>query len=179
MSSVATVYGQALYGLAKDEGLDEAVLQQMTALDEGFRAEPDYIRLLSAANLSKDERCEILDKGFRGKVAQCLLNFMKILTEKGYMRHFSDCCKVYRGLYNEDHGILDVRAVTAVALTTEQAQRLREKLAAVTGKTISLQNSIDPECLGGVRLDFDGKRLDDTLRHRLDSIRSLLANTVL
>ena len=179
MSGVAAVYGQALYGLAKDGALDEAVLRQMAALEESFRAEPRYIRLLCAANLSKAERCEILDKDFRGKVAPCLLNFMKILTEKGYMRYFSDCCKVYRGLYNEDHGILEVRAVTAVALTAEQSRRLREKLVSVTGKTISLQNIVDPQCLGGVRLDFNGKRLDDTLRHRLESIRALLANTVL
>jgi len=179
MSSVATVYAQALYGLAKDEGLDASVLQQMAALDEGFRTEPDYIRLLCAANLSKTERCKILDEGFRGKVEPCLLNFMKILTEKGYMRHFSDCVKAYRGLYNDDHGILEVRAVTAQPLTEAQKVRLQEKLAALTGKSISLQNSIDPDCLGGVRLDYDGKRVDDTLQHRLESIRSLLANTVL
>ena len=179
MSTVATVYSQALYGLAKEEGLDAAVLGQMAALDAAFQAEPDYIRLLSAANLSKAERCQILDRDLRGRVEPCLLNFMKILTEKGYMRHFSDCCKAYRALYNQDQGILEVRAVTAAPLTQAQSQRLQQKLGAITGKTVSVQNIIDPQCLGGVRLDYDGKRLDDTLQHRLESIRDLLANTVL
>lgn len=179
MSTVGTVYAQALYGLARDEGLDGVVLGQMRALDEAFRAEPDYIRLLSAANLSKAERCDILDRDLRGRVEPCLLNFMKILTEKGYMRHFSDCAKTYRELYNQDQGILEVGAVTAVPLTGEQTGRLREKLSALTGKSIDLQNIIDPACLGGVRLDYAGMRLDDTLQHRLDSIRDLLANTVI
>lgn len=179
MSNVATVYAQALYGLAKYEGLDSAVMQQMAGMDEVFRAEPDYIRLLCAANLGKAQRCEILDEGFRGRVEPCLLNFMKILTEKGYMRHFSDCCKAYKDLYNEDRGILEVRAVTAAPLAEAQFQRLQDKLSVVTGKTVSLINTIDPECLGGVRLDFDGKRLDDTLQHRLESIRTMLSNTVL
>ena len=179
MSGVGTVYGQALYGLAKDEGLDASVLRQMTALDEGFRAEPDYIRLLCAANLSKAERCKILDDSFRGKVEPCLLNFMKILTEKGYMRHFSDCRKTFGALYNEDHGILEVTAVTATALTEDQSRRLSEKLAGITGKTILLQNKLDPGVLGGVRLDYDGKRVDGTVQHRLDSIRNLLSSTVL
>lgn len=179
MSNVATVYGQALYGLAKDEGLAEAVLQQMSALDESFRAEPEFVRLLCAANLTKDQRCAIVDESFRGKVEQCLLNFMKLLTEKGYMRQFSGCCKVFREQYNADHGILEVRAVTAAPLTEQQHDRLRSKLVAITGKTISLICSVDPKCLGGVRLDYDGKRLDDTLQHRLDSIRTLLADTVL
>lgn len=179
MSSVATVYAQALYGLAKDEGLEGSVLQQMSALDESFCAEPEFVRLLCAANLSKAERCDILDNSFRGMAEPCLLNFMKILTEKGYMRYFCDCCKVYRDLYNEDHGILEVRAVTATALTPDQSARLREKLSAITGNTVSLRNIIDSECLGGVRLDYDGKRVDDTVQHRLNSIRALLSNTVL
>lgn len=179
MSAVGTVYGQALYSLALDEGQDAVVLQQMAVLDESFHAEPDYIRLLCAANLSKAERCEILDRDLRGKVAPCLLNFMKLLTEKGYMRHFSDCCKAYRTMYNADHGILEVKAVTALALTAEQIGRLQDRLSSLTGKTIDLQMSVDPACMGGVRLDYDGKRLDDTLQHRLQSIRDLLANTVL
>ena len=38
---------------------------------------------------------------------------------------------------------------------------------------------VDPQVLGGVRLDYDGKRLDDTVSHRLDAVRRLLKNTVL
>ena len=48
-----------------------------------------------------------------------------------------------------------------------------------TGKEIHLKNRIDPATLGGMRLDYDGRRLDDTVSHRLDTIRDLLKNTVL
>ena len=179
MTNVAVVYAQALYSLVKEEGRSEPVLKELAALNESFAAEPDFVRLLSACNITKEERCRILDEGFRGKVDQYVLNFMKILTEKGYMRYFADCCKEYRTAYNRDHGILEVFAVTAVALSKEQSDRLTEKLAKVTGKTIDLHNRIDPACLGGIRLDYDGKRLDDTVSHRLDSIGALLKNTVL
>ena len=179
MTSVGTVYAQALYSLAKDESCSKAILDQLAVLQESFAAEPDFLRLLAAPNLSKEERCAIVDSSFRDKVHPYLLNFMKILTEKGYMRHFADCCKAYRQSYNQDHGILEVTAVTALALTGDQATRLTEKLAKVTGKTIDLVNRVDPSVLGGVRLDYDGKRLDDTVSHRLDSIGALLKNTVL
>ena len=95
------------------------------------------------------------------------------------MRYFSDCCDAYAALYNQDNGILPVTAVTAVALTSAQADKLNQKLAAITGKHIELINRIDPSCLGGVRLDYDGQRLDDTVSHRLDAIRSALNKTVL
>ena len=179
MTNVAVVYGQALYDLAKGERCSEPVLKELSALSEGFAQEQKFVRLLSAPNLTKEERCRILDDSFRGKVNPYVLNFLKILTEKGYMRHFSDCCKEYRAAFNRDHGILEVCAVTAVALNADQTERLTQKLAKVTGKTIDLYNRVDPACLGGIRLDYDGKRVDDTVSHRLQSIGALLKNTVL
>ena len=179
MTQIGNVYGEALYSLAREEGLSDAVLQELKLLRDAFTQEPDFVRLLSAPNLSKEERCDILDRSFRGKVQPYVLNFLKILTEKGYMHHFTHCCEAYTRHYNEDHNILSVRAVTAVPLTDRQAQALTQKLTRMTGKTILLDNRVDTTCLGGVRLDYDGQRLDDTICHRMESIRELLKNTVL
>ena len=179
MTTVGSAYGEALYDLAKSEDLSSEILSQISALDESFRQEPDFLRLLQSPSLPKQERCQILDSSFQGKVHLYVLNFLKILTEKGYARHFSDCCKAYRQHYNLDHNILPVTAVTAVELSAEQSDKLSEKLSAITGKTIALTNRIDPDILGGVRLDYDGKQMDDTVSHRLDSIRAVLKTEVL
>ncbi len=179
MTQIATTYAQALYDLAKDEQLTEEILEQLQVLRAGFAAEPDFVRLLSAPNLSKEARCQIVDDAFRGKVHTYVLSFLKLLTEKGYARHFADCCQAYEELYNTDHGILIVQAVTAAELTEDQRRRLTDKLQAITGKTVKLHTRIDPAVLGGIRLDYDGKRVDGTVQNRLESIRKLLQNTVL
>ena len=179
MTEVGTVYGESLYELAKDESLSQELGQQLKVLRQRFQQEPDFLRLLSSPSLTKAERCQVLDNSFRDKIHPYLLNFLKILTEKSYIRYFSDCCTAYAQRYNEDNGILPVTAVTAIAMTAQQTGALSEKLSRITGKTIDLTNRIDPSCLGGIRLDYDGQRLDDTVAHRLRSIRDLLKNTVL
>lgn len=179
MTGVGSVYGEALYTLAREEGLSQVILQQLKVLDSCFTAEPDFLRLLAAPNLPKAERCQILDDSFRGKVESYVLNFLKILTEKGYLRHFSDCVKSYRELYNQDNGILPVTAVTAVPMTEQQISALTKKLQSITGKRIELVSKLDPNVLGGMRLDYDGKRVDDTVAHRMDAVRNMLKNTVL
>ena len=179
MTEVGTIYGGALYDLAAAEELTGEILTQLQALAEGFAAEPAFTKLLSSHSLSKNERCRILDDSFVGKVHPYVLNFLKILTEKGYVRHFGDCCAAFRVRYNEAHNILPVTAVTAVALTESQFARLTEKLEKLTEKKIELHNRIDAQVLGGVRLDFDGKCVDDTLANRLASISHLLNTTIL
>ena len=179
MTQIGNVYGEALYTLARDERLEQTILEQIKVLDQSFSQEPDFLKLLSAPNLTKEERCAVIDRCFRGKVHTYVCSFLKLLTEKGYIRRFPECVQVYRRLYNEDHGILCVTAVTAVALTKVQETKLCAKLAGLTGKIIDLTNRVDPSCIGGVRLDYDGKRLDDTVSHRLDAVRAMLKNTVL
>ena len=179
MTEVGNVYGESLYELAKEENLTKLIGDQLAVLQQAFRQEPDFIRLLSSPNLTKMERCQILDDSFRGKVHSYLLNFLKILTEKGYMRYFSDCCDAYTEHYDQDNGILRVDAVSAVELTDAQKEKLMQKLSRITGKEIALRNRIDPAVLGGIRLDYDGQRLDDTVSHRLDAIRNVLNKTVL
>ena len=179
MTQAANTYAQALYDLAKDEGLGKEILEELAALKDVFSANPEYSKLLSAPDLPKQERCNILDEAFRGKVHPYVLNFMKILTEKGYIRQFPDCCDAYRGFYNDDNGILVVKAQSAVALSAEQTEKLIAKLEAITGKTIDLQCSIDPAVLGGLRLSYEGKLVDGTVKNRLDAIGKLLKNTVL
>lgn len=179
MTNAGKVYGEALYDLAKTENAAEEIGSQLNVLAESFAAEPDYLKLLSSRNIPKQERCAVLDDSFRGKVHPYVLNFLKILTEKGYAKHFSDCRESYQDRYNIDHDILPVKALTAVALTEDQSARLSRKLGELTGKQITLINVVDPTILGGIRLDYDGKRLDDTVSGRLGQVRELLKNTVL
>ena len=179
MTEVGNVYGESLYELAKDENLTKLIGEQLAVLQQAFRQEPDFIRLLSSPNLTNAERCQILDDSFRGKVHAYLLNFLKILTEKGYMRYFSDCCDAYTQHFDQDNGILRVDAVSAVELSDEQKEKLKAKLSRITGKNVALRTRIDPAVLGGIRLDYDGQRLDDTVSHRLDAIRNVLNKTVL
>ena len=179
MTEVATTYGQAMYDLARDEGKSQQILAELSVLDQSLRAEPEFLQLLSSPNIPKEERVQILDSSFRGKIDTYVLNFLKVLTEKGYIRHFSGCCQFYRQCYNKDNGIMPVVAYTAVPLSDELRRKLTAKLSTVTGKTIELDCRIDPETLGGVRLDFDGKQVDGTVRRRLEDIRSILKNTVL
>lgn len=177
MTQIANVYAQALYSIAEEENGEQTVLRELAVLEQSFAQEPQFLRLLCAPNVPKEERCAVLDRCFAGKLTPYLLNFLKLLTERGYIRHFSECCAVYRSKYNAEHGILEVRATTALPLDTQRQQKLSDKLAKLTGKTIDLKCRVDAQCLGGIRLDYDGKSVDDTVAHRLEKMRTLLGST--
>ena len=179
MTRAGSVYGEALFSLAREEQLDKTLLEQLLVLLESFRQEPDFLRLLANRSIPGERRLAVLEESFRGRIHEYVLNFLKLLTEKGHIQSFSDCVSTYQTLYYEQQNILPVHAVTAVALSAEQQGRLTDKLAAMTGKSILLTETVDPAVLGGIRLEYAGQELEDTVRRRLDDLRSLLTNTVL
>ena len=179
MTQVGSVYGEALYDLAKAEDLSDRILKELEVLNQSFGEEPGFLRLLSAPNVSKEERCSVVDQSFRDKVHPYILNFLKILTERGYAKQYFACMEAFICQYNVDNNILPVKAVSAVALTNEQIARLEEKLSNLTGKKACVENKVDPQCLGGVLLDYDGTQVDGSVASRIEKIRKLLKNTVL
>ena len=179
MNRIGTVYGEGLYTLAKEEGLEQQLLQQLQVLSACFDAQPDYLKLLASHDLPKAERVGILDSDFRGKVHEYVLNFLKILTEKGYIGQFSACYKAYNDQYCVDRGILQVQAISAIELSDVQQEKLKTTLSRLTGKTVMLQCKVDKSVLGGIRLQYGGYQVDGTLQTRLAEIEKQLKNTVI
>ena len=121
MTEFAKMYGGSLYDLAAEERADSEILAQLDECVGLLRDNPDYLRLLSTPSLPKKERCGLLDEALRGEIHIYLLNFLKILCERGQLRQLAECARAYRLQYNAAHGILEATAVSAVALTSDQA----------------------------------------------------------
>ena len=179
MTETAKMYGGSLYDLAAEEGLEARILGELDEAVALLKANPDNLHLLSTPSIPKRERCGLLDEALRDQVHLYVLNFLKILCEKGTLRELSGCARAYRVRYNQAHGILEATATTAVAMTEQQAQRLHEKLEKITGKTIDLKTKFDPAVLGGIRLDIEGTELDGTVPNRLSALRRDIASVTL
>ena len=179
MTEIARMYGGSLYDLAAEEGLETRILDELDGAAKLIRDDPEYLRLLSTPSIPKKERCALLDEAFRGQVHLYVLNFLKILCEKGTLRELPGCARAYRIRYNAAHGILEATAITAIAMTAAQTEQLRQKLETITGKKIDLATKIDPSVLGGIRLDIEGTELDGTVQNRLATLRRNIAAATL
>lgn len=179
MTDTARVYGGSLYELAAEEGLAERLLEELRAAVRLFRENPEYEALMNVPSVPREERLGALDQAFGGRVHPYLVNFLKLLTERGSISQLSGTLAAFEGRYNEDNGILTVEVVSAAPLSAADRAALTQKLATLTGKKPRLTCTLDPQVLGGLRLTMDGKRYDGTVRARLDEIERSLKNKIL
>lgn len=174
MTELAREYGDGLYALCAEENLTKEVLEELRAVKACFREQPDFCRLLSNMSLSKAERVGILDGALRGQVHPYVLNFLKILCERGALYEFEGCESAYRESYNRDHGVVEAQVTTSVPLNAQERARLMQKLSDMTKREVHLSEKVDPAVIDGVLLEMDGQRYDNTVRQRLKAIRQAL-----
>lgn len=174
----AKEYGKALFLLTEETRTTKTVAEELLGVKKLLCENPRYIKLLDTPALAQEEKLALVDRAFASLDGN-LLNFLKILCEKHAVYQLPRVADVYAALYDEARGIERVEAVTAVAMTEKQLSALTNKLAALTGKSIVIRNTIDPTILGGVVLRYAGTQLDGSLRARLESFEKSLKDLVI
>ncbi len=171
MTEFAREYGEGLYALCTEERIEQDVLEQLNVLKGCFREQPDFLRLLSNMSLPKQERVAIIDRTLRSETHLYVLNFLKILCERGAMGEYAGCVAAYQEAYDKEHQVTEAVVTTRIPLTEEQRAALISKLTRQMGHQVRLVEKLDPAVTGGVLLEMNGHRYDGTVRHRLESIR--------
>ena len=174
-SEVSSVYANALFSLAKEQG--DAVLQEtrsdlrQTAVL--FSLNPDLTRLLSLPTLSVEERLEIAKKifGEEGLVPRLIF----LLIDHGRVPFLGEIADDFDAKMLDYQDTTDVTATTAVALSPEQKERLRDALAKKLHQTIRITERIDRRILGGVIVQYGDTRIDNSVKYRLDALREQLS----
>ena len=176
--TVKSEYGRALFLLAKEMGATEEIKCDLTAVVTAMNGAPEYTKILDTPAIAKDEKIALADSALKG-LNECVVNLVKILSEKHSVNTLPDVLKTYIALYNEDMGIEEVEAVTAAPMTKDQLLKMKEKLEAMTGKTVIIKNTVDKSILGGVKLRYEGKQIDASVKTRLDGFAEALRNVVI
>lgn len=175
MTGLAREYGEGLYALAAEEKLEKQMLDELKTLKKCFRENPDFLRLMGNMSIGKEERLGIVDHALRGQVHPYVLNFLKLLCERGAANEFALCETVFREAYNREHGVIEARVTTGAPLTPEQRARLTARLKKMTAKEVTLKERVDASLLGGVVLEMEGKRYDNSVAARLEKIHEAIA----
>ena len=176
MTQLAGEYGEALFELAQEEHLLERLDGEVAALDRIFREEKGYVSLLTSRALPVEERLRLLDECLGGNAHPYLVNFIKLLIERGALEYFHECAECYHQKSMEAQGVVEATVTSAEALSETQQARLIKRLSEISGKAVRLHVQLDKDLIGGLRVDMQGRRYDNTIQHRLDLMRRHLAD---
>jgi F-type H+-transporting ATPase subunit delta len=100
--------------------------------------------------------------------------FLDTLSHYDRLPLLGEISELYEGLREKAENRLDVRVVSAVPLSDDQADRLREALARRFERTIDLHNEVDGGVVGGAVIYAGDEVIDGSVRGRLERLQQSL-----
>lgn len=176
MAELAVVrrYAHALFQTAASKGMIDQVENDLKLVDQVLREVPRLQRVLRAPTVAGARKRELLRHAFSDRVGELALRFLELLVDRRRETVLNDIYEEYRRLANEHRRILPVLVTAAVPMTDAERDALAAALSRQTGKTVTLQVSIDPSLMGGLVLRMGDTVIDGSVKARLGQLRNWL-----
>jgi len=174
---VDKTYGQALFDLGLEDGKIEAYAQQIETVRSLFKENPELLKLLVHPQIKKEEKIDVIEKCFKGRVDDAVTGFMVIVVKAGRQAEFEHIFSYFLDAVKAYKHIGTAYVTSAAPLTDAQKAAVEERLLALTDN-VSYETfySVDPSLIGGMVIRIGDKVVDSSIRTQLDTIsRQLMA----
>lgn len=175
-SIVAKRYALALFQIAQENQILGEVEEELRVVKEVFQYNPELKAVLNSAKLSIAEKKKILTDSF-AQINVFVLNTVLLLVDRHREDQIIEVVNQYIELANEELGIAQAEVHSVRELTEAEREALSSIFAAKIGKkSLKIENIVDSDLLGGVRLRIGNRIYDGSLRGKLTSLeRKLLS----
>jgi F-type H+-transporting ATPase subunit delta len=164
-------YASALYELAGEQGFVSAVETDLEKLEQAIAGSPDLAGLIRNPKVSREDSGTAMEA-----VAELLglseltKNFLGVLAANRRLSVLPDIIRAFNAIAAAARGEVTAQVTSAHPLADEQLSLLQEKLKAREGRNVKIRTSVDPELLGGLVVTIGSKRIDSSIRTRLNSL---------
>jgi F-type H+-transporting ATPase subunit delta len=167
-------YARALFEIARAEGTLDEVEDELFRFARSYESSDALRTTLTDENLPAEKRQAIVEDLLDGKATPTTVQLVSMVVGSGRGRDIPAIVDslVQRASSAKNLDVAEVR--TAVPLTSDQLDRLKAALENATGKRLNLKATVDPSVVGGIVATVGDTVIDDTVRTRIDQLKSRL-----
>ena len=174
---LAKNYAQALIDLTENNiSQQEEYLNELKEITQLITSVENSKKVFNSPAISKDEKKNLLNKLFQGKLNQKLLNFLFLLIDN---QRFNLICEIHdevQNLVNKSKGIIIAEVSSANELDQITLENIKKKLEnsfRENGK-ISLKTKVEPGLIGGLKVQINDLVYDGSVKGRLENLKRRL-----
>ena len=170
MSYVAFQYAEALFALASET-------DQVGELQQVYKAfldaqDKDIEVFLNHPKIKHIEKKEVLKQSVQHPL---FLHFLYVLIDNARMDVLSDVYHELTTIINNQNKVMNATVYSKQALTKTELENLQTSIGKKHQRTVTLVNVVDPTIIGGLRVEYEGHVLDQTINNYLHSLQNDLS----
>ncbi len=174
-SEVGERYAKALFGLAQDQKVLDAVATDLDGLKAAYLESADLRRVVGSPAFSAEDKGKALVAiAMKLKANMVTLKFLGYLAESRRAEALPTAIAGFKTLYDQHRGVVAAQVTTAVKLSAKQLTGVKTALVQSLGKEPEISTVVDPAILGGIKVRVGSRLFDASLKTKLDSLKFAL-----
>lgn len=170
-ASLSGRYASALFDLASEAGTVTAVESDLDKLESSLDESADLRALIRNPQVSRGQLAQVMaGLGQHLGLAELTRNFLGVLAENRRLAELPAAIRAFHTIAAAQRGEVTAEVASAHALSDDQLSTLEQKLRAREGRTVKLRPRVDPDLLGGLVVTIGSRRIDSSIRTRLNSL---------
>ena len=173
--AIASVYARSILELAERQGVTDSLIAEFEELSSSLAGNEELTDFFSSPLIDGKQRGASLEKMFRGKASDLLVDSLQVINRKGRLEMLTTIVTALHQERQALRGEMDVEVATAVPLTEALRARLQQAVDRFTGKKSCLIEVVDPQLLGGMMLRLRDQKIDSSVARELEKMNETLA----
>jgi F-type H+-transporting ATPase subunit delta len=177
---VSNTYGDALFELALDTNKLDSMLEEVKAVSLALRENEDLTRLMNHPKVVKEEKMQLIEDIFKGRVSDELVGLMRMIVEKDHYNDMDGVFSYFIDQVKEYKNIGTAYVTSAVALSEVQKSAVEKRLLETTKYIkFEMHYDVDAALIGGMVIRIGDRVVDSSIKTKLyDLTRELSKVTV-
>lgn len=171
---VSERYAQALFDLSKSDNSTDKIYEDLKMIAESLREYPELKTLLSHPVISNQDKKDMFNQIFSGKISKFTANVIMLLIDKKRESLIPEVAELYREMYNNLHSKVVADVYTSVEIGQAELSLLRKKLELYLNKQVEIDTHVDQSVIGGVLVKIGDRVIDGTLRTKFENMAKSL-----
>ncbi|XP_010257251.1 PREDICTED: ATP synthase subunit O, mitochondrial-like [Nelumbo nucifera] len=174
-------YASALYLSATKANLLDKVETEILDLVEASKKSPTFSQFIKDLSVPAETRVKAISEiCSEAKFSDITKNFLGVLADNGRLRHIENIAKRFLELTMEHKKEVKAIVTTVIPLPPEEEKELKATLQDIIGqgKTVKLEQKIDPSILGGLVVEFGQKVFDMSIKTRARQMERFLREPI-
>lgn len=172
---IAGRYAEALFQEAAAEGKLADAIAQLSAVASIYEDSADFRTLIKSPLIKKDEKQAVIEVlKTKGIVEEFLYKFLTLLVAKNRLSLLELITGEVVAMDRKAKGEAEAYVKVAFTLDESSRQSIKQVLDRITGKKITMKETVDPSILGGVVAQVESSLYDASVRGQLNKITEQL-----
>jgi F-type H+-transporting ATPase subunit delta len=176
-SVLSVRYAEAFADLVEEAGELENVRRELLLLSTSLGESPAFTTLAMTARLGRREKKACFERlGREIGLSELTGRLISYLIDKKRLPLLAELAHAFADEADRRGNVQRAVLTSAVRLSDEQRELVREKLEQMTGKAIRVEEEVDEGLIAGFQVSLDGRLYDGSLRGQIERMKERLAH---